>query len=73
MRKALVKPAPGLKVRDPQTFVHLRTEGEEVLLDGEHGTYWRKRLAAGDVVRVEAKQTRASKPSRNATPSKEDS
>ena len=52
MQTAWVKPAPGLKVRDPQTRIHLPSEGAEVTLDGKAGTYWRKRIAAGDVVVV---------------------
>jgi hypothetical protein len=41
-----VKPAPGLKVRDPITHKHLPESGREV----PDNTYWMRRLNAGDVV-----------------------
>jgi hypothetical protein len=41
-----VKPAPGLKVRDPVSYKHLPTEGREVPED----VYWIRRLNVGDVV-----------------------
>lgn len=44
-----VKPKPGLLVRDPDTYQPLPREGAEVP-DTPH---WRRRLAAGDVVREE--------------------
>lgn len=40
-----VKPAPGLVVRDPVTRQALPPEGGEV----PDTTYWRRRLADGDV------------------------
>lgn len=40
-----VKPAHGLKVRDPITKRHLPDEGREV----PTSTYWVRRLACGDV------------------------
>lgn len=44
-----VKPAEGLKVRDPLRNDHLPVEGREV----ENNAYWRARLRDGDVVEVE--------------------
>jgi hypothetical protein len=41
-----VKPAPGLKVRDPATHVLLPDEGREV----PDNTDWARMLAQGDVV-----------------------
>jgi hypothetical protein len=43
-----VKPAPGLKVRFPETGAALPEEGREV----PETTYWLRRLRAGDVVIV---------------------
>lgn len=45
----LVKPAPGLKVRDPKTKQHIPDAGIEV---SETDTYWARRLVDGDVVEV---------------------
>ena len=47
----IIKPAPGLKVRDPVSKRLLPAEGLEV---PETNTYWARRLRSGDVVRVEA-------------------
>lgn len=44
-----VKPAPGVKVRDPRTKQHLIDAGVDVP-DGD--TYWLRRIADGDVVEV---------------------
>ena len=44
-----VKPAPGLKVRHPETRQHIPDEGIEV---PETDTYWARRLMDGDVVLV---------------------
>lgn len=44
-----VKPKQGLLVRDPHTRQPLPPEGAEV----PDTTHWRRRLASGDVVRVE--------------------
>lgn len=41
-----VKPAPGLKVRDPISHLHLPDAGREVPED----SHWLRQLAAGDVV-----------------------
>lgn len=49
-----VKPAPGLKIRDPRSRLHIPELGVEV---SEVDTYWARRLADGDV--VEAKPTSA--------------
>lgn len=48
--KQLLKPAPGLVVRDPADGSILPPEGRAVTVD----QYWRRRLADGDVVAVEA-------------------
>lgn len=47
-----VKPAPGLKVRDPVTKQHLPESGTEVPED----SYWIRRIADGDVVVVQTIQ-----------------
>jgi hypothetical protein len=44
-----VKPAPGVKVRDPRSKLHLPEGGKEVPAT----TYWLRRLAAGDVVEAD--------------------
>lgn len=44
-----IKPAPGLKVRDPITKLHLPEAGITV---SETDTYWVRRLRDGDVVEV---------------------
>ncbi len=41
-----LKPAPGLKVRDPKTKKHLPEEGKEV----SSSSFWLRRLAEGAVV-----------------------
>lgn len=51
-----VKPAPGLKVPDPDTFVPLPAEGRDV----PDNTYWRRRLRDGDVIAVEEDASTAS-------------
>lgn len=43
-----VKPKPGLVVRDPDTLLPLPPAGADV----PDNTHWRRRLVAGDVVRV---------------------
>jgi hypothetical protein len=43
----LVKPAAGLKVRDPATLTLVPDEGIEV---SEHDLYWVRALRDGDVV-----------------------
>lgn len=45
-----VKPREGLTVRDPITYKALPSTGKKVLLT----SHWRRRLAAGDVVEVDA-------------------
>lgn len=44
-----VKPAPGKRVRDPQSRQHIPAEGMEV---SATDTYWVRRLQDGDVVVV---------------------
>lgn len=41
-----VKPAPGLKVRDPDSRLHIPEEGAEV----PESSYWLRRLSDGDVL-----------------------
>ena len=41
-----VKPAPSVKVRDPQSMLHLPDAGQIV----ESNSYWLRRLADGDVI-----------------------
>lgn len=48
----LVKPAPGIKVRDPVSRLHLPEEGREV----PENTFWIRRLQSGDVIKVEPQQ-----------------
>jgi hypothetical protein len=45
----IVKPAPGLKVRHPQSKLHIPETGIEV---PDTDIYWTRRLMAGDVVKV---------------------
>ncbi len=45
-----VKPAPGVKVRDPISKFHIPDEGAEV----PESSYWIRRLRSGDVVRTAA-------------------
>lgn len=45
-----IKPALGLKVRDPVTKQHLKDEGEQK----PRSTYWLRRQAAGEVIEVPA-------------------
>lgn len=48
MAFVFLKPAPGRKVRDPVTRLHLPDSGKRVQIS----TYWTRRLADGDVVEV---------------------
>lgn len=48
--KVFIKPAPGLKIRDPETKIQLPEEGAQV----EKSSFWSRRIKAGDVVQVEA-------------------
>lgn len=45
MKKIRIRPAPGLKVRDPRTMRHI-CAGYMV---GEGDIFWRRRIRAGDV------------------------
>lgn len=49
--KIFLKPKDGLKVPRPDSGRALNPEGELL----EHSTYWRRRLADGDVTEVEGK------------------
>lgn len=57
-----VKPAPGLVVRDPATRQPLPADGGEV----PDTTFWRRRLADGDVQPSTAATTRTTTKSRSA-------
>jgi hypothetical protein len=46
-----IKPAPGIKVRDPNSKLHIPETGVEV---SATDTYWARRLIDGDVVEVQA-------------------
>lgn len=61
---ALLKPAPGVTVLDPDTRTPLDAKGERKPLN----QYWRRRLRDADVVRV-AEPT--SKPTTPSTPRKD--
>lgn len=52
MKRAFLKPAPGLKVRDPVTKQHLDAAGQWKPMEGDAGTFWRRRIAAGEVIEV---------------------
>ncbi|PSJ23580.1 DUF2635 domain-containing protein [Halomonas sp. ND22Bw] len=54
MHTETLKPARGLRVRDPLRDRHLHHDGEPVTLDG----YWRRRLRDGDVERVRSQPAR---------------
>jgi len=43
-----VRPAKGIKVRDPHSKLHLAEQGAEV----PRTSYWLRRLASGDVIEV---------------------
>lgn len=43
----IIKPAPGVKVRDPLSLQHIPETGIEV---SDTDTYWARRLRSGDVV-----------------------
>lgn len=51
----VVRPAPGVRVRDPFTRAHLAAGGATV----PDTTYWRRRLIAGDVVLAAPAASRA--------------
>lgn len=48
MKSLILKPAAGLKVRDPLTGAHLAAEGETK----PASQYWLRRRNAGDVIEV---------------------
>ena len=48
----ILKPVNSLKVRDPETLEFLNPEGEEKELN----TYWRRRMADGDVEVIEEQE-----------------
>jgi hypothetical protein len=50
-----VKPAPGLRVRDPISRLHLPEGGAEV----PESSYWIRRVQSGDVVRVEVQPAKS--------------
>lgn len=51
----MIKPAPGVTVRDPQTAQPLAAEGE----NKPRSSYWLRRLKDGDVVEVKAPKKEA--------------
>ncbi|MBW9102950.1 DUF2635 domain-containing protein [Paraburkholderia phenoliruptrix] len=58
-----VKPAPGLKIRDPQLKDLIPDDGRNV---SDDDLYWHRRLRDGDVVLVEKTNAPAStQPARN--------
>ena len=57
-----VKPAPGLKIRDPELKDLIPDDGREVSADD---LYWHRRLRDGDVVLVETKAPAAVQLARN--------
>lgn len=52
MSKIFIKPAPGLKVRDPETKEHLPENGANVV----KSPFWIRRIKDGDVVLAEVAQ-----------------
>ncbi|EON14817.1 DUF2635 domain-containing protein [Pandoraea sp. SD6-2] len=44
-----IKPAPGIKLRDPETKQFVPESGQEV---GEFDLYWVRRINDGDAIRV---------------------
>lgn len=59
MPSIAIKPGrPGLKVRYPEMDRHLKAEGETVTLD----SWWRRRLADGDVVPAQTNPQPAERP-----------
>lgn len=59
-----IKPAPGVKVRDPASKLHLPVDGMEVT----DSSYWQRRLAAGDVVMLQTNDVKAVTVRREAAP-----
>lgn len=55
--KIKIKPRKGLLIRDPKTRNPIPKEGAFVVLD----TFWRRRLADGDVEKVETKKSKNKK------------
>ena len=45
MNRVILKPKPGILVRDPKTRLHLKAAGENKVLT----TFWRRRINDGDV------------------------
>lgn len=50
--KLKIKPALGLKIRDPQTLALLPEDGKEV----EQSSFWIRRIQAGDVLLIDDKK-----------------
>ncbi|AKM29264.1 hypothetical protein AB870_02660 [Pandoraea faecigallinarum] len=46
-----IKPAPGIKLRDPETKQFIPESGQEV---GDFDLYWVRRVNDGDAIRVSA-------------------
>lgn len=70
----MLKPAKGkdgksLKVHNPATKLFLKEEGQTV----SFSTYWRRRLACGDVVEAaEKKEVKKAAPKKDAAKNKKD-
>lgn len=58
MEQARLKQAGDAKVRDPATKQHLPSEGDDKVLT----SYWRRRIAAGEVVIVNENAAKAAAP-----------
>lgn len=63
----LIKPAPGLKIRDPRTKLHLPAEGAEMR---ENISFWTRRLQCGDVVLVSSETEKVEAPAAAPAPEK---
>lgn len=59
----IVKPRPGVRVRDPRTLQHIPETGIEV---SDTDTFWARRLADGDVVLVAPEKPTAAAPAKKA-------
>jgi hypothetical protein len=54
MGTVFVRPIAGVLVRTPTTMTPLPEAGAQVSLDGNDGKFWRRRIADGSVVVVNA-------------------
>ncbi|VVE12898.1 hypothetical protein PCA20602_02729 [Pandoraea capi] len=60
-----IKPAPGIKLRDPETKQFIPESGLEV---GDFDLYWIRRINDGDAIRVTAEipEPASAKPAKSA-------